>query len=219
MRLAGVLFGAVLFALAACLVTPPLGQVSSLIDRNGTAHLKLLYNNFGTAADTPPPTSAAPPSDEDPEDAVWRKAHCRGSALLKALTLDEEESSQMLQWPYTQSPWDGDLKDALRTWGYLDEPTTHEQNDHHCDFDNSHHSKRAFEALGLDWRSADQGGPNHCFYVQHANGPAVILDEETHLMPEPRDQRYEVDGTLYKVRSGDRLRFLVPRVKRLTVNR
>lgn len=146
-----------------------------------------------TGDDTPPP------DDEDPDDAVWRKAKCRGAKLLKAMTLDEEESSRMLQWPYTQSPWDGDLKNELRLWGYRDDPEIHEQSDAYCDFDNWHQSKRAFEAMGVDWRSAGQGGPNHCFFLQHKDGPAVILNEEQ-MLPDEADQRYEVDGKAYKVR-------------------
>jgi hypothetical protein len=118
--------------------------------------------------------------------------------LLKAMTLEKDDAMAMLQWPYTQSPWDGDLKSELRKWGYPDDENIHEQADDLCDFENHHHMRRAFDELGVDARSGGQGGPNHCFKLQHSDNPAVRLDEDGN-MPLPSEQRYEVDGTIYKV--------------------
>jgi hypothetical protein len=140
-------------------------------------------------------TATIDPVDSDP---IWHKAHCRGAALVKAMSLDEHESTMMLEWPYTQSPWDGDLKLELRKWGYLDDDYFHAQVDDSCDF-TKYYMKSAFDALGIDPRSALQGGPNHCFELQHGYGPAVILDEDGGIPPLP-EQRYEVDGKMYKVR-------------------
>jgi hypothetical protein len=156
---------------------------------NSSANAPLKHPAPVTGADTPP----SPPIHDD----IWHKAHCRGAALLKAMSLEEDDSMAMLQWPYTQSPWDGDLKSELRKWGYLDDHIR-EQADSFCDFENHHHMKRAYDELGVDARSAEQGGPNHCFKLQHSDSPAVKLDEDGN-MPLPSEQRYKVDGTIYKV--------------------
>ena len=50
------------------------------------------------------------------------------------MSLKEDNSNAMLQWPYTQSPWDGDLKPELRKWGYLNDDKAHEQEDSRCNF-------------------------------------------------------------------------------------
>jgi hypothetical protein len=101
--------------------------------------------NPALGVDSPLP----PPSPE----AIWHKAYCRGAALVRAMSLSEEESNAMLEWPYTQSPWDGDLKPELRTWGYLDDDTEHAKVDDSCDFDKRFFMKNIFAALGVDTRS------------------------------------------------------------------
>jgi hypothetical protein len=138
--------------------------------------------------DPPPPPSGA--------DAVLHKAYCRGDALSRAMTLGEEESMAMLQWPYIQSPWDGDMKPELRKWGYLDDDSVHANHDGSCDFGKTHIMQRAFDALGVDSRSAGNGGPNHSFRLQHSHGPTVILDEKG-KMPSLSRQRYTADGKTY----------------------
>ncbi|KAI8933187.1 hypothetical protein NX059_009825 [Plenodomus lindquistii] len=143
------------------------------------------------------PPDSPPGSYQDLDDAIWLRAHCRGAKLMKAMTLDEQESSSLLSWPYTQSPFDGDLKPELRAWGYLDDDTVHEQSDAQCDFDNWHHVKRAFGELGMDTRSKGMGGANHCFFVRHADGPAVLKGDDGKL-PEAEEQRYNVEGKTYK---------------------
>ncbi|KAF1836071.1 hypothetical protein BDW02DRAFT_494450 [Decorospora gaudefroyi] len=105
----------------------------------------------------------------------------------------------MLKWPYTQSPWDGDLRRELRTWGYLDDDYVHSQADYFCDFDDHHHVKRAFDEMGIDARSAGQGGPNHCFKLQHADSPAVLPNEQGNKPTLPSEQRYMVDGRVYSM--------------------
>jgi hypothetical protein len=129
-------------------------------------------------------------------DAIWEKARCQGAALLQAMILKEAESKTLLQWPYTQSPWDGDLKDSLRKWGYLDDEDTHAQNDVFCDF--SYRCPTAFAAMGIDTQSAGKGGPNHCFKLEHRDSPAVHLDKDGN-MPLPSEQWYSVDGKIYRV--------------------
>ncbi|KAH8641412.1 hypothetical protein IG631_04353 [Alternaria alternata] len=136
--------------------------------------------------------------DPEDHDSIWHKTYCRGAALVKAMSLDEQDSTRMLGWPYTQSPWDGDLKLELRKWGYLDDDNHHAMNDNSCDF-SKHHIRSAFDALGIDPRSALKGGPNHCFMLEHRFGPTVILDKNGE-MPSISKQRYEADGKIYRVR-------------------
>jgi hypothetical protein len=157
---------------------------------NSTSKPLLDAFNPALGVDSPLP----PPSPE----AIWHKAYCRGAALARAMSLSEEESNAMLEWPYTQSPWDGDLKPELRTWGYLDDDTEHAKVEDSCDFDKRFFMKNIFSALGVDTRSAGEGGPNHCFKLQHARGPAVILDKNG-KMPNLSSQRYVVDEKTYKV--------------------
>ncbi|KAL6706278.1 Mitochondrial import inner membrane translocase subunit tim8 [Coniothyrium glycines] len=117
------------------------------------------------------------------------------------MTLSESESSLYLSWPYTQSPLDGPLYTELTQWGYLDDADVHMQNDAHCDFDNWHRVKTAFGALGIDTRSKGMGGPNECWFVQHANGFGVKAGARGE-MPVPAEQRYVVAGREYKVTEG-----------------
>jgi hypothetical protein len=168
------------------------GRIVPVQPRRDFTNLTNSTSKFAFALGTDDVTVAASP------DAVWEKAKCRGAALLKAVTLDENESNTFLQWPYRQSPWDGDLKDALQKWGYLDNDDTHAQNDNFCTF--TYCCPTAFAGLGIDTRSAGNGGPNHCFKLEHKDSPAVFLDEDGN-MPLPSEQRYSVDGKIYKVKA------------------
>lgn len=143
------------------------------------------------ADDTPPP--------EDPDEKIWRKAVCRGQKLLKAMTLDEIDSSVLLSWPYTQSPWDGPMYNELIKWGYKDEEADHFRNQWLCNFNYLHKSRRALEAMGVDWRSTAQGGDNECFSLYHHNGRSVKLDKDG-KKPIIKEQRYDADGREYRVR-------------------
>lgn len=132
------------------------------------------------------------------EEAIWCKAKSRGVKLIKAMMMDDAEAQTLLSWPYLESPWDGDLKSELRKWGYNDDDEKNKENDDQCDFDKTHEMSEAFSALKVDPRSAGQGGPNHCFYIEHMNGPTVIRDEDGDL-PFEEDQHYKVDGKDYQV--------------------
>ncbi|KAF1919171.1 hypothetical protein BDU57DRAFT_443135 [Ampelomyces quisqualis] len=111
------------------------------------------------------------------------------------MLLDEAETSQFLQWPYAESPWDGDLRDALGKWGYSQE----EYADKDCDFKEKYHFGTALEALGIDSKPADQGGSNHCFYLQHNDGPSLNVTD-TRLQATGAFARFGVnakDGIIY----------------------
>lgn len=143
------------------------------------------------ADDTPPP--------EDPDEKIWRKAVCRGQKLLKAMTLDEIDSSVLLSWPYAQSPWDGPMYDELKKWGYKDDEHDHGQSQQLCNFNYLQKARRGLEAMGVDWRSVAQGGDNECFALFHYNGQSVKLDRNGDK-PVVKEQRYDADGREYRVR-------------------
>jgi hypothetical protein len=142
--------------------------------------------------------SSAPTLTPEQQEAIWCKAKSRGVKLIKAMMMNDAEAQTMLSWPYIQSPWDGDLRTDLRTWGYNDNDEKHQEVDDQCDFDKTHEMSAAFSALKVDARSAGQGGPNHCFYTEHMNGPTVIRDEDGDL-PFEEDQHYIVNGRDYQV--------------------
>ena len=160
------------------------------------------------SADSPDPSddpwSLDP--DSEPEDgltpeqeeAIWCKAKSRGVKLTKAMMMNDQEAATMLNWPYIQSTWDGDLKTELTKWGYNDNEELHKENDDQCDFDKTHEMKDAFKDLNVDTRSAGQGGPNHCFYIEHQNGPTVVRDKDGEL-PFAEDQYYVADNKKYQV--------------------
>ncbi|KAI4949428.1 hypothetical protein J4E91_005167 [Alternaria rosae] len=156
---------------------------------NSSAKVSVAAADPLLAVDTPPPPE---------HDPIWNKAYCRGAALVRAMSLNEEESNAMLQWPYTQSPWDGGLKPDLRKWGWLDDEEENAKVDEQCDFDETLKMKNTFDTLGVDTRSVGQGGPNHCFRLQHSNGPTVVLDKDG-KMPYLSSQRYVADEKMYKV--------------------
>ncbi|KAF3054125.1 hypothetical protein E8E11_011824 [Didymella keratinophila] len=175
---------------------------------------ELQFNNASSSA--PPVFVAGDPwdfgSDDDEEDAkdltpeqkdaIWCKAKSRGSQLTKTMMLNDQEAAITLQWPYTQSPWDGDLKPELKKWGYKEinsEMNTRDMDiDGQCAFDKTHELGDAFQALNVDPRPAGKGGPNHCFYVEHMNGPTVIPDQDGTIPTEDK-QYYEADGKKYRV--------------------
>jgi hypothetical protein len=127
------------------------------------------------------------------DDEAWNDARCRGERLLHAMKLtSQDDASKVLQWPYTESPWDGDLKKELETWGYSEE----EKSDT-CDFEYAQF-ERAFEALGIDTNAVQEGGRNHCYKFRHYNGPKVERNEDGTL-PDKYNQKYKVDGKTYRV--------------------
>jgi hypothetical protein len=138
-------------------------------------------------ADTPPP--------ETYEEKAWKDAVCRSQNLLRAMTLNENESRQYLQWPYVESPWVGDQTAALAKWGWADRAEHWDQQ--YCDF-NNRDLTRTFNDLGIDMRSAENGGTSHCFCPRHQDGPTVR--KIGGKVPSLERQRYDVDGKLYRVR-------------------
>lgn len=132
----------------------------------------------------------------------WCKYVGRGKQLMKAMMMPEEEASKELGWPYVQSPFDGDMRKDLELWGYLDTDELHRDRDGACNFEERHKLGHVFTELKSDPRSAGEGGPNHCFYVQHSDSPAMLRDQNNEMPHNVRDQRYRVGATEYKVR-GD----------------
>lgn len=100
----------------------------------------------------------------------------------------------MLGWPYTQSPWDGS---ELGKLGYSRDTEDEMDNNYACNFARYGISP-AFRALGVDMRPAENGGPNHCFSVQHMNSSS-IKRLPNGMWPEVKDQWYEVNGVWYRV--------------------
>jgi hypothetical protein len=98
-----------------------------------------------------------------------------------------------------QSPFDGDGKETLKTWGFDDSDKLHQEVEKECDFAQYHKSKDAFDELGLDTTASKDGGPNKCFKINHFDGPAIIRNQDGSL-PGESNQYYEVCGKKYQVR-------------------
>lgn len=152
--------------------------------------------------DEAPPLVPSTPQDPEltPEqkDALWCKFKSRGYQLTKAMMMNDQDAANLLAWPYIQSPWDGDLRNELRKWGYKDDFEGSNAIDNQCDFKKQHEMTDTFKEIGVDTRSAGQGGPNHCFYVTHNDGPIVHRNEDGEL-PYHDEQYYPVDGKDYRV--------------------
>lgn len=99
-----------------------------------------------------------------------------------------------------QSPFDGDGREELRKWGFDDSDELSKDVEKECDFDNYHHIKSAFDELGLDTRASKDGGLNHCFKVNHRDGPAIKRNEDGSL-PSEENQYYDVCGKTYRASS------------------
>lgn len=186
-------------------VTAIPGKMSITTELDGNIPSKYLSNGdrLATRQNTPPPDSPPPDLPLSWEDETWQNAQCRGAKLLAAMTASEEKQRNILQWPYIQSPWDGDLHQELETWGYKDNAQLHKNADIFCDFSGTFHELgTGFNAMGIDPKSAEFGGPNTCFHVEHQNGPAVKKRKEDGTMPEPKDQRYHVGDREYRVRES-----------------
>ncbi|KAJ4993439.1 hypothetical protein SVAN01_00987 [Stagonosporopsis vannaccii] len=154
-------------------------------------------------ADPEDGVSASPVQDRseltpEEKEAIWCKAKSRGVQLTKAMMMSDQEAATVLQWPYMQSPWDGDLREDLKKWGYRDDFEGDADIDKQCDFDKTQEMADAFKDLGVDPRSAMAGGPNHCYYVEHNDGPAVHRDENGEL-PYHEEQYYTADGKELRV--------------------
>jgi hypothetical protein len=135
-------------------------------------------------------------------DAVWENAKCKGELFTHASKLDADKA--VGSFPYITSPWDGDLTDELKIWGYSDvsEPSSAWGM---CSFDFPWDIKSAFVALGINHKSSKMKGPNKCFDVTHRDGPAIERPPNGKL-PEVEDQYYTVNNKRYRV-SRNILRF------------
>lgn len=186
----------------------PALQLRDLQVNNANASAVVSANN-GSDPEEDDPWALDPDDEEDEElaltpeqqDQLWCKAKSRGVQLIKAMMMNDQEAATMLAWPYIQSQWDGNLRAELKKWGYNDDSEGDAEIDKQCDFDKGHEMVDAFKDLKVDPRSAGQGGPNHCFYVEHMNGPTVVRDEDGEL-PFPEDQHYSADGRNFQVREA-----------------
>ena len=126
--------------------------------------------------------------------AEWEKAWCKGAKLALATIKNEDQAAAYIM--PVRSPWDGDLREDFRTWGYREIPDYQSQM---CDFGPEQHNlERAFAELRIGTTSSVDGGPNHCFYVEHKYGSAVQRPPNG-LWPEPAQQYYMVGNKRYRV--------------------
>ncbi|OAL48528.1 hypothetical protein IQ07DRAFT_655006 [Pyrenochaeta sp. DS3sAY3a] len=138
--------------------------------------------------------------------SAWESAVEYGRTLNSAM----KSNDHIARWFFknhpnfaetVQSPFDGDLREELKTWGYMDNEDLSNQIKNDCDFDENHHIKQAFDELGLDTKAAKDGGPNQCYRVDHHSGPNIKLNEDGTLPPETH-QFYEVCGKQYQATCG-----------------
>jgi hypothetical protein len=145
------------------------------------------------------PSIAAVGADPPTDDEVWKKAQCKGENLNIAMTLDDDGAHSVLNnMPYIQSPWDGTMEDDLRKWGYS-EGGEKEVKKCEQDLADLKDINTALKALGTDYTSARNGGPNHCYNARHRDSPNI------HLVDGKKPSRvskqwFTVDGKEYRVR-------------------
>ncbi|RMZ66235.1 vacuolar amino acid transporter 1 [Pyrenophora seminiperda CCB06] len=96
-----------------------------------------------------------------------------------------------------QSPFEGDARDELKTWGFDDSDELSKDVEKECDFDEYHHIKDAFDELGLDTKSSKDGGPNRCVKINHRDSLAIKRNEDGSL-PSEENQYYEATGATYE---------------------
>lgn len=139
-------------------------------------------------------------------DEPWTLSVARGAKLLQGMKSNDAEAASLYGLETTaESPFDGNLIEKLREWGYNDNnDALAKQADPECNSDSrdGHMLKKAFTDLGIGTKSKGKGGPNRCFSIEHANGPAVKLGNNR-KMPEKGDQRYEVCGKEYRVTNAE----------------
>lgn len=136
--------------------------------------------------------------------AEWEKAWCKGSKLAQAMIKNEDQATAYIM--PVRSTWDGDLVKEFRTWGYRE---IENHRSELCDFGpDQHNLKRAFTELGIETASSGDGGPNHCFYVEHKNGPTVQRPPNGQW-PDPDQQYYMVGDKRYRVRRTELASYIV----------
>ncbi|USP75837.1 hypothetical protein yc1106_03111 [Curvularia clavata] len=140
------------------------------------------------------------------EDGLWTLSVARGTKLLQGMKGSDAEAANLYGLEKTaESPFDGDLIDTLREWGYNDHTDAlAKQADPECNFDSrdGHMLREAFSDLGIGTKSRNQGGQNQCFSIEHFNGAAVKLDDDGKL-PAKANQRYDVCGKEYRVTNAE----------------
>ncbi|KAH7085991.1 hypothetical protein BKA63DRAFT_400468 [Paraphoma chrysanthemicola] len=140
------------------------------------------------------------PDDRDP-NTVWGRAVCKGERLVAAMQMDHEKLKKTSIVYPVDSHWDGELRVEMEAWGYKDVDEDPEDLDFDCQFD-LWGFEAALTSLGIEPKSAGEGGPNECYRVTHMNGPAVIRGPGNR-MPEPVDQRYRVGESELRATGGD----------------
>lgn len=139
-------------------------------------------------------------------DDPWTLSVARDAKLLQGMRSSDADAASLYGLETTaESPFDGNLIEGLREWGYNDNnDALAKQADSECNFDsrNGHMLKKTFTDLGIGTNSKGKGGPNQCFAIEHANGPAVKLGDNG-KMSEKADQRYEVCGKQYRVTNAE----------------
>lgn len=168
-----------------------------------TIHIEILSTSIVWKADD------EPKDDRDKTDnELWCSYFKRSLGSMKAMLMDDNEVRRELGWGVIQSPWDGDMRQDLEAWGYDDSHQGHQDHDYDCNFTNKGRYKleHVSRDLSTDPRSAGQGGPNHRFYVQHKEGPAMLRDKNSYLPLNSWDQRYRVGPNEYIVRQRSQTR-------------
>lgn len=194
MKLDMVIVLACLFSLVACLVTS-LHELVTGDSLQGQGH------DFNiTTADSIPFYGDPAATATGDSTQLWFDSVTRGAKLLAAMKGSDAEAASLFRMGATaQSPFDGDLREKLREWGWHDNTDKmQKKHDSKCNFKDTHKISRCFEELGLGTESKGAGGPNECFTAEHFDGPAVKKKLGV-LKPKPKDQVYEVCGTKYRV--------------------
>ena len=141
-------------------------------------------------------TNANPPTKFDKSTEIGRTLN---NAMRSKDSIARWFFKDILGFQETcQSPFDGDGKEDLKTWGFDDSDKLSKEIENDCDFAKYHKMKDAFDELGLDTMAAKDGGPNKCFKINHRDGPAIIRNEDGSLPGETK-QFYEVCGKKYQV--------------------
>lgn len=182
MNLSCVVVSALLTLSALCRVLPS-PHSHTAIDALSRTPLDGSFSSFQSSA---LPALAA--SDPASLKSTWDKAVCRGEKLHQACVHDKEQAVQFAS--PIDSPFDGTLQQELSEWGYVER---HSEAAYFCRLYISIGAE--LEALGIDPRGSDEGGPNECFQFQHWD-PLIKNDQG----PIPvSDQQYEHGGRTYRV--------------------
>jgi len=113
-------------------------------------------------------------------DDAWTLSVQRGAKLLQGMKSDNKAAATLYGLGETaESPYDGELRDILVSWGYNDNTEAmQKKHDEECDMENGNKLKKCFDELGMGTKSKGQGGPNQCFQIEHFDSPGVILNED-----------------------------------------